>query len=159
ALESCRELFTRFGGHSHVVGFSLPSARVTELRAHLVVYARLRLTPADFDPVIDLDAELALEQATPDLVQSLERREPFGRGIPGPVFAAGAVRMMAPPKILKDKHVKLKLAASVQEKKLSAVAVAGTPRCPPDGAEIRREQRRAAEASNWRRNIAFDALG
>ena len=28
ALESCSELFTRFGGHSHAVGFSLPSERV-----------------------------------------------------------------------------------------------------------------------------------
>jgi len=35
ALESCRELFTRYGGHSHAVGFSLPSVRVPELRAHL----------------------------------------------------------------------------------------------------------------------------
>ncbi len=35
ALESCAHLFTRFGGHSHAVGFSLPSARVRELRAHL----------------------------------------------------------------------------------------------------------------------------
>ncbi len=33
ALESCRELFTRYGGHSHAVGFSLPSVRVPELRA------------------------------------------------------------------------------------------------------------------------------
>jgi len=45
ALESCRDLFTRYGGHSHAVGFSLPSARVPELRAHLDEYARLRLTP------------------------------------------------------------------------------------------------------------------
>ena len=45
ALESCRELFTRYGGHSHAVGFSLPSGRVPELRAHLDQYARARLTP------------------------------------------------------------------------------------------------------------------
>jgi len=39
------------------VGFSLPSARVPELRAHLDEYARLRLTPADFEPILDLDAD------------------------------------------------------------------------------------------------------
>src|SRR5262249_20339579 len=32
ALESCRQLFTRYGGHSHAVGFSLPAWRVPELR-------------------------------------------------------------------------------------------------------------------------------
>jgi len=159
ALESCRELFTHYGGHSHAVGFSLPSARVPELRAHLDEYARVRLAPADFEPVLDVDAELDLEQVTPDLFQALERLEPFGQGNPEPVFTARAVRMMAAPKILKDKHVKLKLAAAVREKELSAVAVGATPRCAPDDSEIRREQRRAAENSNWRRNIVFDALG
>ena len=31
ALESCGDLFTRYGGHSHAVGFSLPTARVPPL--------------------------------------------------------------------------------------------------------------------------------
>ncbi len=169
ALESCRELFTRYGGHSHAVGFSLPSDRVPELRAHLDQYARVRLTPADFEPVLDVDAELDLEQVTPDLFRALEQLEPFGQGNPEPVFTARGVRMMAPPKILKDKHVKLKLAAAlVRENEtgmLTAAAVAATARCHPAGAEIRREERLAAiekrrtANSNWRRNIAFDALG
>jgi len=81
ALESCRELFTRYGGHSHAVGFSLPSVRVPELRAHLDHYARLHLTPADFEPVLDLDAEINLDQVTPELFQALERLEPFDRAI------------------------------------------------------------------------------
>jgi single-stranded-DNA-specific exonuclease len=173
ALESCRELFTRYGGHAHAVGFSLPSVRVPELRAHLDEYARLRLTPADFEPVLDLDAELDLDQVTPDLFQALERLEPFGQGNPEPVFAARAVRLMAPPKILKDKHLKLRLAAALapassdSEEQLTEEAVLATPRFHPDGAEIRRTEREAAtenrelraENSNWRRNITFDALG
>jgi single-stranded-DNA-specific exonuclease len=162
ALESCRELFTRYGGHSHAVGFSLPSVRVPELRARLDEYARIRLVPADFEPVLDIDAELDLEQVTPDLFRALDCLEPFGQGNPEPVFSAKAVRMMAPPKILKDKHVKLKLAAGVAHEKveeLSPVALAATPRCDPDAATIRSEDRRSGEKSNWRRNIAFDALG
>ena len=144
-------------------------ARVPELRAHLDQYARLRLTPADFEPVLDVDAELDLEQVTPDLFRALEQLEPFGQGNPEPVFMARAVRMMAPPKILKDKHVKLRLAASLHREKvteaLSAAAVAATARCHPDGAEIGREERRTTvdtprtETSHWRRNITFDALG
>ncbi len=48
ALESCPELFTRFGGHAHAVGCSLPTERLPELRARLDAFARQRLTPADF---------------------------------------------------------------------------------------------------------------
>jgi single-stranded DNA-specific DHH superfamily exonuclease len=179
ALESCRELFTSYGGHSHAVGFSLPSARVPELRAHLDEYARVRLTPADFEPVLDIDAELDLLQVTPDLFQALERLEPFGQGNPEPVFSARAVRMMAPPKILKDKHVKLRLAAAIaqvqkkESEELSAVAVLATPRCAPDGTEIKPEAKSTAATQDlrtenretrtdppaWKRNITFDALG
>jgi single-stranded-DNA-specific exonuclease len=180
ALESCRELFTRYGGHAHAVGFSLPSARVPELRTHLDQYARLRLTPADFEPVLDVDAELDLEQVTPDLFRALEKLEPFGQGNPEPVFSARAIRLMAPPKILKDKHVKLKLAAALvrfeeTEEPLLEAAVLATPGCHPDGAAIRREEKRTAGDSQpsttkitdhrplttaqWRRNISFDALG
>src|SRR5208283_225148 len=64
ALESCPQLFTRFGGHSHAVGFSLPSNRIGELRAHLDEYARARLTLADFEPTLQFDAELPLDQIT-----------------------------------------------------------------------------------------------
>src|SRR6202012_2133738 len=39
AIETCHDLFTRFGGHSHAVGFSLPSTRVEALRARLNAYA------------------------------------------------------------------------------------------------------------------------
>jgi hypothetical protein len=121
----------------------------------------VRLTPADFETTLDLDAELDLEHVTPALFQALERLEPFGQGNPEPVFSARAVRLMAPPKILKDKHVKLKLAASMapvnlvpanqpeselsqDAEELTEVAVLTTPRCHPDGASIPRASVREA---------------
>jgi len=134
AIESCSNLFTRYGGHAHAVGFSLPAGRLADLRSHLDTYARQRLTVADFEPVLDLDAEISFDQVTPELLQALRRMEPFGHGNPEPVFAANSVRLMAPPRVLKDKHVKLKLAATAEN----------------------RESR--TEHSNWRRAVIFDAL-
>ncbi len=110
ALESCRELFTRFGGHAHAVGFALPAERVGVLRQALDSYARARLTPADFEPVLELDGELALSEITPELYRDLCRLEPFGLGNPEPRFAARGVRLVLPPRILKEKHAKLRLA-------------------------------------------------
>jgi single-stranded-DNA-specific exonuclease len=183
ALESCHSLFHRYGGHAHAVGFSLPSERVNDLRNHLDTYARARLTAADFEPVLDVDARISLAQVTPDLFRILECLEPFGQGNPEPVFTATGVRVMAPPRVLKDKHIKLKLAAALESAEsrpsngnsLSAEAVLVAPSCDPDSAAIGREERRAAEAvraqgaasaagsaearRDWRRNIMFDALG
>jgi len=168
ALESCAGLFTRFGGHAHAVGFSLPAARVSELRAHLDDYARSRLTPADFEPALTFDAEMSLHHVTPELFRALQRLEPFGVGNPQPVFAARAVRLMAPPRVLKDKHVKLKFAPAVGSFFLEGgreIAILTTPRCDPDSAALRRHDVRQATdnrqltTGNWRNAITFDALG
>src|SRR5580692_9335210 len=112
AVESSSNLFTRYGGHSHACGFAMPSANVARLRAELDAFARTRLTAADFDPVLDVEAELNLTEITPALFQMLRLLEPYGAGNHEPVFTARNVRLIAPPKILKDKHIKLKLKAN-----------------------------------------------
>jgi single-stranded-DNA-specific exonuclease len=109
ALESCRHMFTRFGGHAHAVGFSLPCDRVPALRAALDLYARERLTTADFEPVLRYDGELPLDEVTPALYECLQRLDPFGMSNPEPVFAARGARVAFPPRILKEKHIKLRL--------------------------------------------------
>jgi single-stranded-DNA-specific exonuclease len=111
ALESCGTLFTRYGGHAYAVGFSLPSAQVAELRTQLDTYARARLCLADFEPMLNIDSELPLDAITPELFEALRKLEPFGAGNPEPVFSAG-VRLTSPVKILKEKHVRLKLSPS-----------------------------------------------
>src|SRR5579862_2083001 len=183
AIESCGSLFSRYGGHSHACGFAMPSANVDDLRAKLDAFARTRLTTADFDPILDLDAELDLSEITPELFQALQLLEPYGMGNPEPVFAARGVQLAAPPRILKDKHVKLKIkggattksVASNEPLEMSAAAILGTPLCHPDGAAIRRAEKAAAVAegyavdplrtesrelrTDFRTKITFDALG
>jgi single-stranded-DNA-specific exonuclease len=148
AIESCRELFTRFGGHAHACGFALASDRVGELRTRLEEYARQRLTPADFEPVLEVDSELPLGQVTPALFEALRQMEPFGMGNPEPVFSARKARLSSPPKFVKDKHVRLKLTAK---------GVDFGPRCHPDAAAHARE---AGEGRrSWRDSIVYDAMG
>jgi single-stranded-DNA-specific exonuclease len=180
AIESCHDLFSRYGGHAHACGFAMPAANVEELRVRLDAFARTRLTPADFDPVLDLDAELWLGEITPELFQALRLLEPYGVGNPEPIFAARGVMLTAPPRILKDKHVKFKLragerqaSATGESEELSAEAVLATPRCHPDGAAIRRSDRAAAVAgrggslnaenrelrTSLAGKVTFDALG
>ncbi len=166
AVEASRSLFTRYGGHSHACGFSMPAANVAQLRNELDAFARARLTAVDFDPVLDVDAELELDEVSPALYSVLRMLEPYGTGNHEPAFVSRGVHLIAPPKILKDKHVKLKVKAgeraeSMQEE-LSPVAILATPNCHPDGAAIRRrEKAEAREVKTGKRklNPVFDALG
>jgi single-stranded-DNA-specific exonuclease len=110
AIESCHELFTRFGGHAHAVGFSLPSERVPELRERLAAWAAAHLAEAELGNPLECQAELPLDQVTPELFRWLCRLEPFGMGNEEPVFVARNVRVTAPPQYMKEKHVRLRLA-------------------------------------------------
>lgn len=110
ALESCRELFTRFGGHAHAVGLGLPCDRIPELRATLDTYARGLLTPEDFIPTLDYDADVAFNDLSSQLYDAVQQLQPFGMGNPEPVFGARGVNVTLPPRIIKDKHLKLRLA-------------------------------------------------
>jgi single-stranded-DNA-specific exonuclease len=174
AVESCGGLFSRYGGHSHACGFAMPAANIPELRTRLDQFARTKLTLADFEPVLDVDGELPLSDVTPELFRALALLEPYGMGNPEPVFSTLGAQLVAPPRILKEKHVKLKLragqiAVASEEEELSPTAIMATPRCHPDGAAIRRSEREAAAAllttenrdlrTDFRSRITFDALG
>jgi single-stranded-DNA-specific exonuclease len=157
ALESCGHLFSRYGGHSHAVGFSMRAAAVPDLCRHLDLYARDHLTLSDFEPVLKVEAELPLECVTPELYQALCRMEPFGVGNPEPIFTACDVRLMALPQIMKDKHIKLRLGPAVSDsgadEELNEITRAVTPRSHPDSAALPRQSR------NWRTAISYNALG
>src|SRR5438445_13025864 len=96
ALESCHDLFTRFGGHAHAVGFALPSQAVPALKQRLSAYAQARLKPEDLVPQLAIDAEIPLNSVTPELFEGLSRLEPFGQGNPEPVFSSHGVNLLLP---------------------------------------------------------------
>jgi single-stranded-DNA-specific exonuclease len=127
------------------VGFSLPSANIEELRSHVDSYARARLTLPDFEPRLSYDAELSLEEVTPQFFHLLKRLEPFGVGNPEPVFAARNVRLLEPPRVVKEKHVRFKVMAAPP---------VPPPACDPDSSTIRREDR-----NGWQKMVSFKAMG
>ncbi len=112
ALESCPELFTRFGGHAHAVGCSLPVEKIPQLRSRLDAFARERLTPQDFVPVLHYDAEISLGDIKHDFWLLLQKLEPFGSGNPVPVFIARNAKLVQPPRVLKEKHLKLRVVSN-----------------------------------------------
>jgi single-stranded-DNA-specific exonuclease len=109
ALESCRDLFTRFGGHAHAVGFALPAAHLPLLKQRLNDFAQNCLSSEDLIPEVRIDAEIPLHLVTPQLRQSLLRLEPFGQGNPEPVFSSRGVSLLVPPRAIKEKHIKLRV--------------------------------------------------
>jgi single-stranded-DNA-specific exonuclease len=112
ALESCAELFTRFGGHAYAVGFAMPSERLDELKRRLTAYGANEMAGRAPEHVLRIDAELELDRITPVLVGWLRKLEPLGHGNAEPVFVARDARVLTAPRTMKEKHIRLDLAQS-----------------------------------------------
>jgi single-stranded-DNA-specific exonuclease len=110
ALESMPDLFTRFGGHRQAAGVSLAAESVPEFRRRLNAYAGTRLTPADFQPQLQIDAVVGLrELTTGPAVQELLSMAPFGFGNPPPVLAILGAELAGAPVVMKEKHLRVHL--------------------------------------------------
>jgi single-stranded-DNA-specific exonuclease len=107
ALESMRELFTKFGGHAHAAGLTLPESSLEVFRERLRIWAAERLTPEDMQPAVEVDAVLEFGEINDALWQALERIAPFGMGNRQPLFCARGVQLAGPPQIWKEKHIRL----------------------------------------------------
>lgn len=99
------ELFTRFGGHAHAVGFSLPTANLSTLRQRLRNHAALHLTPDLLTPTITADLELAQEEISGELCSWVERCAPFGQANAEPVFLVRGLRTSGPARVIKERHI------------------------------------------------------
>ncbi|HUV68473.1 MAG TPA: single-stranded-DNA-specific exonuclease RecJ [Terracidiphilus sp.] len=129
AIESCADLFTRFGGHAFAIGFAMPAAALPELKRRLRLYADEHLAARTPERLLRIHAELPLDRITPVLAGWLCKLEPLGHGNPEPVFVARRVRIVSAPRIMKERHIRLELA---QETRPDAQSESN-PAPPPTG--------------------------
>jgi single-stranded-DNA-specific exonuclease len=120
-LDAQDVLFTRFGGHAHAVGFSMPSERMALLRERMQFYGSTRLTGAMLTPPLQCDAEVLLSDLTQNFSDWLTRCEPFGIGNREPVFVTRGLTLTAPVRFIKEKHICLQLERSGESLRFSAL--------------------------------------
>ena len=109
-LTECADLFEKFGGHSHAAGITIRPDRIDELRQRLNAHASSCLSEDDLQPRVYIDAELPTEEITFELVGELERLEPFGAGNSRPIFQALNLCILAEPRLIGQRHLKMSVA-------------------------------------------------
>jgi single-stranded-DNA-specific exonuclease len=107
ALESCPDVFLKFGGHKLAAGVTLDAARIPEMRRRLTAFANDRLSPQDLMPRLRIDAPLGLRDISTSVLEGLNKLGPFGAANPKPVFRASPIDLVSPPKRLKERHLSL----------------------------------------------------
>jgi single-stranded-DNA-specific exonuclease len=105
----CRHLLERFGGHRSAAGVTIRRDRVDEFARCFNDAARAALSPDDLVPELHIDLEVALPDLTPGFESLLRHLEPCGIGNPSPMLLARGVRLAAPPRIVGQGGLKLRL--------------------------------------------------
>ena len=99
-------LLLRFGGHAAAAGLTLNEGRLAEFEAAFEKVCRELLSPADLSRTLETDGPLESGYISLEAVR-LMQQEVWGQGFPAPVFADSFEVLNQ--RLLKDKHLKLKL--------------------------------------------------
>jgi single-stranded-DNA-specific exonuclease len=110
ALDAASDLLEKYGGHPMAAGFTLPAARLDDLRLRLNRYAAERLRDEDLGRAVTADAELRVEEVTCGSARALARLEPHGMGNPQPLFLLRRAPLQS-ASVLKERHLKLRVGA------------------------------------------------
>lgn len=109
ALDSCRHLLEKGGGHPMAVGVSLVEENLAAFRQAMTDAVRSQVQSDELAPKMHLDAEIRLADLEPRFLDGYTHMEPFGMGNPEPVFLCRRVQPDLPGQVLKEKHWKITL--------------------------------------------------
>ncbi len=112
ALTRVGDLFERFGGHAAAAGFTIAREKIPPLVRRFEEHARKVLQPSDLEPVLRVEAAVDFTEIDWPLYQGIMQLAPFGMGNPTPVLSVRGVPLAAPPRVLKEKHLKLRVGSS-----------------------------------------------
>jgi single-stranded-DNA-specific exonuclease len=88
ALDECRDLLERHGGHAAAAGFTVRNERLAELRQRLEQIASNQLAGRELAPTLAIDAIAELSELDWAAAELLKQLEPCGYANPQPVFAS-----------------------------------------------------------------------
>jgi single-stranded-DNA-specific exonuclease len=159
ALESCPELFEQFGGHAAAAGMKIKADNISALRERLNAHGAEHLTGDDLMPELKIDALVSSKTLDLKLVGELSKFEPFGAGNPKPVFLTRDLYLCGEPFVMKEKHLKLRL-ADANGKPFEAVWWDGVERSTGQTLKpnSRIELAYVAEANTWQGNTRLQLV-
>ncbi len=109
ALQECKDLLDKFGGHAGAAGFSLSKEKLTLFSQNITRVLNENLKKRGVVREIKVDGELSFSQIDFDLYQSLKELAPFGEGNPTPQFITSDIEVTWQKSTRDGKHLRLKL--------------------------------------------------
>jgi single-stranded-DNA-specific exonuclease len=108
ALDQCKDLLIRHGGHAAAAGFTVSNENLEPLKKRLKSIAQEQLGSKDLRQTLNADAEVPLSDLQFELLKYLEYLQPTGYGNPEAAFVTRNVRVTNRRTVgAEGKHLKL----------------------------------------------------
>lgn len=112
-------LISHFGGHAMAAGLSLPQGNFEAFREAMCA-AVTKTNNALLEPAIDTDGELASEEMTLAVAETLRRAGPWGQQFPEPLFDGDFILLSQ--RIVGERHLKMTVAKEEDGPVFDAIA-------------------------------------
>ena len=108
ALMKCSDTIEKFGGHAMAIGITVKKEKLEDFKKEFEKIAE-EAHIEEITPTINVDAQINLNNINKDMVESLNKLEPFGEGNKMPVFAFKNLKIDSIRALSEGKHLKLTL--------------------------------------------------
>ncbi|TLN25995.1 single-stranded-DNA-specific exonuclease RecJ [bacterium] len=95
ALDECRDLLVRHGGHAAAAGFTVRNENFDELSRRLREIARRELAEQDLLPSLRADLEIPLALMRPSYLDEIKQLQPTGMQNPDAVFVSRRLQVLS----------------------------------------------------------------
>jgi single-stranded-DNA-specific exonuclease len=110
ALDQCRDLLVRHGGHAAAAGFTVKNGNLPELISRLKAIAKDQLDGKDLRQTLTADMEVPLADMNFGVLKHLAYLEPTGYGNPDAIFVSRGVKIRTFRAVgAEGRHLKLTL--------------------------------------------------
>ena len=106
ALMECNDTIDKFGGHAMAVGINIKKEKVEEFKEEFEKIAKEKEVDKII-PILNLEAEIKLDDVNKEMVDSLKELEPFGEANKMPIFAFRNLKIDSIRSLSEGKHLRL----------------------------------------------------
>jgi single-stranded-DNA-specific exonuclease len=107
ALAGCDEILKEYGGHKYACGFTIIENNLNLFKKTINEIADNVLSAEDLIPCLNIDMEVKLNLLDYDVIRDISKIGPFGSENAEPLFCSRNLRLIRPPRIMKEEHLKL----------------------------------------------------
>ncbi len=106
ALMECNDTINKFGGHAMAIGININKDKIEEFKKEFEKIAKEKEVDKII-PILNLDAEIKLDDVNKEMVDSLKELEPFGEANKMPIFAFRNLKIDSIRSLSDGKHLRL----------------------------------------------------